>query len=76
MGAYTKDFRNLLTILKNREEKFARVAAALVVRAVRLVHTVDNSQRICCTHFFERVCFRCRRRLASVVSIVMHVLLM
>ena len=29
MGGYTKDFRNLLTILKNREEKFAHVAAAL-----------------------------------------------
>ena len=31
MGGYTKDFRNLLTILKNREEKIARVAAALKV---------------------------------------------
>ena len=29
MGGYTKDFRNLLTILKNRVEKIARVAAAL-----------------------------------------------
>ena len=31
MGGHTKDFRNLLTILKNREEKIARVAAALKV---------------------------------------------
>ena len=29
MGGYTKDFRNLLTILKNRDEKIAGVAAAL-----------------------------------------------
>ena len=35
MRGYTKDFRNLLTFLINREEKIARVAAALNADTVK-----------------------------------------